>query len=329
MTRYTVLITGVGSLAGKGILDSLEGRREHLRIVGTGFGEPLPGMLRCDAWEHTAPSDDPEFPEHVQEIASRVHTDVVIPARDDDVPIVAGLSVASMTGSNADVATDKWLTYQFATARGLPVVPTALPGSGQFRPPAVSKPRTGGGSVGVRLLLTDRAWEAAQAESGVVLQPLLGTEVTPPDPDVGMPVFWSAPQARQGGVQGVIGPDGEVGIAAAFETKHRFGWVMEQHLVDDPEVLDLGLRYLTALAADGWRGPMNVAMLHDGHRWLCLELNPRFTGGTASRTAMGFDEVGWAINRWAGRTVVPALPGPRGNVVYQQLSTYPMWRERG
>lgn len=326
MTRYRVLITGAGSLVAKGILDSLEGRRQNLHVIGAGFGDATPTMLRCDEVIRTVPSDHPAFGEQLQQIVNEAAVDLVIPGRDFDVPAVADLDAVTLTGAGAQIATDKWLSYQFAMAHNLPIVHTALPGRADFGAPAVRKPRIGGGSLGVRLLLTQSAFERAQAVEGIVLQPLLGPL---PDLDLtdGLPLFWQAPVARQGGVQAVIDPDGEVGIAVAFETQHRFGWVEEQHLVDDPPLLSLGMDYARALATHGWRGPMNIACIWDGEQWLCLELNPRFTGGTAARTAMGFDEVGWTVNRWAGWEVVPALDGARGNKVVQQMAAYPMWAE--
>lgn len=323
MNRYRILITGVGSLVGKGVLDALEGRRENLYIIGAGFGEVMPAMARCDEFVRTPPSDHPDFAQSLQRAVDMVGPDLVIPGRDFDVPVVAALDAVSTTGERAEVGTDKWATYEFARERGLAIVPTALPETADFGPPAVSKPRVGGGSLGVRLLLDDRAFALAKKLPNTVMQPLVGPlpEVDP----IGLPLFWQAPLAREGGVQGVIGPDGRVGIATGFETHHDCGRVSDQWLVDDPQLLGVGRSYLAAMARAGWRGPLNVACIWDGE-WLCLELNPRFTGGTAARTAMGFDEVGWTVNAWAGREVVPPVQ-PRGDVVVQQVHPYPMWRD--
>jgi hypothetical protein len=321
---YRVMITGVGSLVGRGILDALEGRRHGLHIIGTYFGQPQPSLWRCDEVVRTVASDGSALTAELQEAVRRTRPDVVIPARDPDVEAVVGLPAGVCAGPGAEVASDKWLTYEFARVHGLPTVETALPGSAGFGPPAILKPRLGGGSLGVRLLLTESAWEAAQATRGTILQPLLGEVPEVPDPDLGMPLFYSAAPARQGGVQALVGPDGDLGPIVAFEARHRFGWVVRQELVDDPELLTIGRSYAAAFAAVGWRGPLNVSCIHDGQRWLCLEINPRFSGGTAARTLLGFDEVGWTINRWAGTRIVPGLAGPQGDVVIQQLAAEAM-----
>jgi carbamoyl-phosphate synthase large subunit len=325
--KYRVMITGVGSLVGKGILDALEGRRDALHIIGTYFGEPQPALWRCDEVVRTEASQGPALTAELRAVVARARPDLVIPGRDPDVPAVADFGRAACAGHGAQVASDKWLTYQFSGAQGLPTVHTALPGQADFGPPAISKPRCGGGSVGVRLLLTEQAWEMAQMDSDTILQPLIGDVPQVPDPDLGMPLFYSASTARQGGVQALVGPDGELGPMVAFEALHRFGIVAEQHLLDDPELLSVGQAYALSFARAGWRGPLNVSCIHDGQRWLCLEINPRFSGGTAARTLLGFDEVGWIINRWAGSEVVPPLPDPCGDVVVQQVSALPMWSD--
>ena len=92
-----------------------------------------------------------------------------------------------------------------------------------------------------------------------------------------------------------------MGPSLAFEVTHEAGKVTEQWVVEDAELVALGAGYLRALADAGGGVPANVACVHTGSEWLGLELNGRFTGGTAARTAMGFDEVGLAINAWAGR----------------------------
>lgn len=322
---YRVMITGVGSLVGKGVLDALEGRRDGLHIIGTYFGELQPALWRCDEIARTEASEGPALTAELRAVAARSAPDLIIPGRDPDVPAVADLGPIACAGRGARVASDKWLTYEFARVHGLPAVRSALPGTADFGPPAISKPRCGGGSVGVRLLLTERAWELAQSDSDTILQPLLGEVPEVPDPDLGMPLFYSARTARQGGVQALVGPDGDLGPMIAFEARHRFGLVAQQRLVDDPRLLAVGEAFARAFAQAGWRGPLNVSCIHDGRTWLCLEINPRFSGGTAARTLLGFDEVGWIINRWAGSEVVPPLPGPCGDVVVQQVSALPVW----
>lgn len=330
MTAYTVLVTGVGSLVGKAVLDALEGRRANLYVVGTSFGVEAPSVYRCDEAFLTAPSDAPEFADQLQAVIARVRPDLVIPARDPDVSVVANLDVASVTGSPgaARVCSDKWRTYEFAQEHGLPIIETALAGAAGFAAPAIAKPRTGSGSVGVRLLLNDAAWCRAQQLEDYVLQPLIGQVPDAIEPDDGIPLFWSMQTGREGGVQGVIEPDGAVGIATAFETTKQFGWVRSQWLSDDDELTSVGMNWLSALARAGWRGPLNVSCVHDGRSWVLMELNPRFTGGTAARTMCGFDEVGFTLNRWAGRDIVPPLDDLRASAattVVREMVEYPLF----
>ena len=325
MSRYRILITGVGSLVGKGILDVLEGRRDGLEVLGTSFGADAPGVYRCDEAFLTQHSEGAAFEAEIESIVRRTRPDVVIPGRDPDIAVVARLAerlpgVRAMVGgaSASQLFLDKIETYRFATAANLPIVATTLATDGPIPAPAVAKPRFGSGSVGVRILLDQAQVEAACADPEVILQPLMGPPPDVPDVSRGWPLFWQLPVARQGGVQGLILPDGSVGPSLAFEAVHSAGKVERQWAVDDDELATLGHGFLRALADAGWRGPANIACVHSGEQWLCLELNGRFTGGTAARAALGFDEVRIALNAWADADVVPARSqvGP-GTVVMQ------------
>lgn len=325
MSRYRILITGVGSLVGKGILDVLEGRRQGLQVLGTSFGADAPGVYRCDEAFLTQHSEGAAFEAEIESIIARTRPDVVIPGRDPDIAVVARLAerlpgVRAMVGgiSAPQVFLDKLETHRFACANSLPIVATTLATDDPIPAPAVAKPRFGSGSVGVRLLLDQAQVEAACGDPDVILQPLIGPIPQVPDLSQGWPLFWQLPVARQGGIQGLILPNGSVGPSLTFEVIHNAGKVERQWVVDDDELSRLGQAYLQALAEAGWRGPANIACIHSGQAWLCLELNGRFTGGTAARTALGFDEVGMAINAWAGTPVVPARSQVRPGVVAMQ-----------
>lgn len=308
----TVLITGVGSLVGAGILDALAGRRQNLHIVGTSFGAQAPAVFRCDEAYLTPPSDDPAFGGRIAEVIGLVRPDVVIPGRDPDIDILAALDLAPErvmvgTAAAAELCADKLLLSRFAVEHDLPAVPTRSAAEGPIAIPAIAKPRRGSGSLGVRVVVTERQMAASLGDPGIVLQPLLGPLPELPDPTAGWPLFYCPPTARLGGVQGIIGPKGDLLAAAAFETHQVIGRVEGQWLTDDPDLAEVGRLWLDGMAEAGWRGPLNVATIHDGARWLGLELNGRFTGGTTSRLACGFDEVGIALNHWLGREVVPPM----------------------
>lgn len=241
--------------------------------------------------------------------------------------IVAGLAErkpqlrALVGGSDsAQLFIDKLESFRFAQEAGLCCVPTSLASEGSIEAPAIAKPRFGSGSVGVRLLLNEAQVLAACGDEQVILQPLLGPVPEVPDVTGGWPLFWQCTPARQSGMQGLILPDGSVGPCFPFEVVHSAGKVERMWASDDPDLHELGIEFLAALAEAGWRGPANIACVHSGTQWLCLELNGRFTGGTAARTALGFDEVTMAINAWAGGAVVPTGGASRSGLALMQPS---------
>ena len=92
----------------------------------------------------------------------------------------------------------------------------------------------------------------------------------------------------------------------------------------DPDAPTLGLRCAQVFARLGWRGPLNVQCQRPpGGPLTIYEFNGRFTGATAARTLMGFDEVGLALQAFAHRDIGPVATPPATRVVRQLVSQAP------
>jgi carbamoyl-phosphate synthase large subunit len=69
----------------------------------------------------------------------------------------------------------------------------------------------------------------------------------------------------------------------------------------DPEARAIGVKSAEAFSAAGWRGPLNIQCQRSAEGELLIhEFNGRFTGATAERWLLGYDEVGAAIARFTG-----------------------------
>ncbi len=329
MGEVRILLTSAGSLLGRGILSTLRGRRDGLFILGGDLDPQSVGCRQCDAAIALPPTFDAGFVDAVTRCVDVHHIDLVIAGRDPDALALAH-SDLPLIGSPAPLVTaarDKWLTFQWCSERGIPFVPSVATGTGNTRRetadlvdrwglPLICKPRDGSGSLGVRVLLTHEQVGACLSKPGMVLQPFLDPPAPlAPDFSEGIPLFWEVPCEAEYGVQALIGPRGQVGPWMPFVSTHRLGRNERLAACDDVSLRRFAEDVIPRMAAAGWRGPVNLQVRRSAAGWLIIEINPRFSGGTSARYLLGFDEVGWTINAWMRRGVVPHVPQDRAREV--------------
>jgi carbamoyl-phosphate synthase large subunit len=326
-----VLLTSAGSLLGRGILSTLEGRRQRLHLVGADLNPDSVGAQVCDEAIPLPPVDAPDFAESVLKAVDTYGIDLVIPGRDPDLLALAGVDVpmAGPSESLVAVTRDKWATAQWCASQGIPFAPTvATPVSSvPWTPPLIAKPRDGSGSLGVRVLLTPTQVARACATPGLIIQPFLDPpgELVPDLRD-GVPLFWEVACRAEYGVQALIGPNSEMGPWFCFISEHRLGrneWLAP---CDEPSLGSFAAEVVPQLAVAGFRGPVNVQVRRSGSQWQVIEINPRFSGGTSGRYLLGFDEVGWVLNRWLGEGTVPPGPAVVADEVVWLPQEFGIWR---
>jgi carbamoyl-phosphate synthase large subunit len=236
--------------------------------------------------------------------------------------------------STADIANDKWLSFQFGQKHALPFAPSLLCGDTanaaafveQQGFPLVAKPRYGVDSKGIILLTRFAQVVRAMQLDDYVLQKFLGD---PEDVDRylnaleqdGIPLFHTF-QGNKRSLQVLIGPDHDIRHIVC--TRNRLiGQAARSIGVDrDIEPRTVGERCARAFAGAGWRGPLNIQCQPAPSGELTIhEFNVRFTGATAARLELGFDEVGAAIFAFTGRSIEPARRwGETPDVALERLS---------
>lgn len=328
--KKTILITSVGSLVAQNMLDTLEGRRERLRIIGCNSLAAAGGNFRCDTtYLNPETLDQHAHRQSLIELIKNEAIDIVIPGRDEDVLALAQLreaypNLASrlMVGSLAatEVMDDKIASCQFASQVGLPFAETvssddpdarvaAMRLHQRFGFPLIAKPRKGNGSRGIRVLTCESHLEYSLQQPGLAIQPMLDAPKLDLDLAGGLPFFWAVPENRLFVAQTIISPSGEVGPVFCALSCMVAGRCESHIRYDDPEISALAQGFASTLAKLGWRGPFNLQLKRDAkHGVQAIEMNGRFTGGTSARYFMGFDEVGMALKQWLGEEVLPPPP---------------------
>jgi hypothetical protein len=122
----------------------------------------------------------------------------------------------------------------------------------------------------------------------------------------------------------LFGPDGEIGPHLCFSSRHRLGRNERLWTLDDPTLAEFAAAVLPKFAVAGWRGPLNLQVRKGPDGWQVIEINARFSGGTAARLHMGLDEVGWIVNRYLGPATIPAWPHEPVDVVARTFREIPV-----
>lgn len=345
--KKSVLITSVGSLVGHTLLQTLAGRRDHLRLVGLNSRADEPSNFDCDVvWLTPETADGPLHLARLSQVMRKESVDLVIPSRDEDVVALANLRAREpelaprlLVGSvgAAQAMDSKLASASFAAKNALPFAPTVASDAPDSRElvralvvrygfPLIAKPAHGNGSRGVLVLLNQDQLDRMLSRPAYVIQPMLdapaklGLDVAD-----GIPLFWGVPEERLFAVRGLVGIDGKLGRNFGYVMTMVMGRAERMARVDDPLLDTIGLRFGQALSKLGWRGPYNVQCKRDTSAELIpIEINGRFGGGTAGRRELGYDELAWAVNQWLGGDFVPLdSPGEwQSDLVVSKLADY-------
>ena len=108
-------------------------------------------------------------------------------------------------------------------------------------------------------------------------------------------------------IQATIAPHEAIAQLFATANAMRFGRSERVNVIQDVDVLTAGWDWAAVFAQAGWRGPLNIQGHRDADGAITIyEYNGRFTGATAARNLLGFDEVGRVLRDWLG-FVPPAV----------------------
>lgn len=312
-------VTGVGGGVGAGVLRSLKLGSLEARIVGFDMDPLACGLYAVDRGYVVPRSDDPAYGPALLEHCRREGLHVLIVGTDPElVPITAmaeGLAAMGCTVIAGSYELNRFLRNKLAYSQGLraagfPFARTAplmelASLVAEVGYPLVVKPIAGSASRGVRIIF--RAEEVADIPSPdqyLVQEYLLSQEwglsreaLTPDQ------IYRSSTllQRDEISIQVLIGPEGEVmgTFASRNVLKDGVPVIIRPIERDTTGAVDAAVSMARHLAGMGLRGPCNFQCKLTQQGPLFFEINPRFTGITPVRTAMGFREVEACIRRLA------------------------------
>ncbi|MBO6506752.1 MAG: hypothetical protein JJ850_00800 [Kordiimonadaceae bacterium] len=313
-----ILITSVGSNVGGNFQLCLAHRRDEFYFIGTNLLAETAFNFMCDEAHLVPPvADEGAFVDAHARLVDECKPALVVAGRDQDVSILSKMRASGSfpdteflvpSIESAGISNDKYLSYKFAEANGLPfarsaktfVQAQAIVAETGY--PLIAKPRMNGhASKDVFIVRSEEELRAAVEAGGFVIQEMVGHKNEPEDynpvSECGVPLFYSYAISDQISGQALIGYDSKVLYQIASMNYYSFGRSQKYVPIGDTKVLDIIRGYAEALAKLGHFGPLNLQGKLDKNGDLVIyEINMRFTGATQGRTVLGWTEVEYAVD---------------------------------
>ncbi|MGH9162819.1 MAG: ATP-grasp domain-containing protein [Vicinamibacteraceae bacterium] len=247
--------------------------RRHLapgdRIIGTGNTHWTPGFRACDAAFLMPDIVDERYVPEVLALCEREQIDALLSFSDPDVyrlsqvrPLLESRGVVPLIPAPevAEIAYDKYHTFQFLSANGIVTPRTALTmaDARDFAFPVYVKPRRGSGSRDTFLARDQRELDAFfnYAPDMIIQERASGDEFD---------------------IEGCGNLDGvPLALCTWRKLQSRHGETEAAQTFRDPAVLDFAVRLARLLRV---AGPMDIDLIRADDAFIVLEVNARFGGG--------------------------------------------------
>lgn len=306
------------------VLLTCAGRRNYLvgffRAALAGSGE----LCAADANPHAValqeadraflvPSiEAPDYVERIVELCREHKIGLVVSLNDLELPILAdarehfaevGTRLVVSSPEVIRTCFDKWETFRFLRAHGLPTPRTYLSASaalddlssGAITWPLVIKPRWGSASIGIEYVRDERELEIGETLLLLRLSRTILANASVSDPEHPI-LFQQCLRGQEIGVDVVNDFDGQTAaVLARRKLTMRSGETDRAETFEDARVTQLGHRLGAALRHIG---NLDCDMFLEPEGPIVMELNPRFGGGYPFSHAAGAD-IPAALLAWA------------------------------
>lgn len=319
-TSVTALITSIGrrTYLAEYFRDALHG---YGSVIGVDADATAPALAACSRAFTVPRITDEGYIDAIVALIAREHADMVFSVNDLELRLLADhrTEIESVTGAtlyvpepeSARICADKWATYEYANAVGVPTprtylsVEDALDAVAQVevRFPLIVKPRFGSGSVGIARVdeardlasAVDRCRAAIATYAGGALDSLSQVLVQEflPGQEFGIDALFSRGQEL-------------MGFAAKRKLSMRAGET-DKATVVSPEPFREHIARLTSRIDH--RGNLDCDFIVYEGRAHLIEMNPRFGGGYPFTHEAGVNHVAMLVGDFLG-----APPKPYGYV---------------
>ena len=346
---FTIAVTGVGGGVGQAVIRALRRSTLGLRIVGIDMNRYGAGLYQADTAYCVPPCSDPAYVDRLVDILVKEQVSVLIPGSDPELSVLArarsgieeaGIKVVVGSPETVGICRDKQRCSEFFRERGFPFVRTvpiadAVRLAEEVGYPLVVKPVDGSASRGVAVVFGPSELERYTSRPGYISQ------------EAAFPVEWtwqgvlSAESVYRGGT---LRQEEEISIQVVYDhvgeylgtftsvNRLQSGVPIFVDPQRSPEVRAVVEGMANALRERGLVGPCNFQARLTSEGPKVFEINPRFTGITGVRAAMGFNAVDAVLRRILLAEPVDGvrkrLSQPTGEVAVRYVDEIVVDRER-
>jgi len=319
-----VLVTGVGSLLGQGILKSLADSSLDCKVTGTDYFPSAVGLYWVDKG-HLLPDilnpevDEEEWIEALIQVINQEKVNIVLPGLDFEIPILARniSTIEKQTGavlvvSSKEIVTvgdDKWKTVKYLKNNNFQYPESCLPEeinsfiqSNSF--PFIVKPRFGHTSENVFLVNNESQLHESVKKCD---KPIIQEYLDEPDREY---------------TCGATCIDNQVITLISLRRTLKNGNTHQAFCEKTAEIDDY-IRRLT-LTLNPY-GPINFQFRLTDRGPVVFEINPRFSGTTPIRALFGVNEVEAVVNSIMGTGIGKKYKEREGVVVRYFENQFVNW----
>ena len=288
-----VLFTSIGRRVE--LMKAFKRAYNELKLSGNIIGldiDPLAPALREVDCPYLVPrlTSDDYFPA-LKKIGLKEEVDVVFPLIDPDIPLLAkhrhelesnGTKVAVVSIDSADIAGDKWKTYQFFRQLDLATCQSWLPDQieqAHVKYPVFIKPRSGSAAKNTFKVNNEKELEFFL---GYVSNPIIQEFL--PGPEVTNDLICN--------LKGEI-----LGVSSRQRIEVRWGEVAKGITIKDENIIKGCVK---VSAAFGAIGPITIQCMMKEGTYRFTEINARFGGGMPLGIAAGVEAPKWLLASLAG-----------------------------
>ncbi len=286
MSKFNILVTGVGAIIGYGIVNSLHRTGRDLNIIGIDIYKDAVGCHFCNHFIQAKRADSPDYIDYMISLVREYNIDLVFFGTEQELYRVSDsrdqlkdyihLFVLNEK-TIIDLSKDKYKTYLFLLEHGIDGIPCCIAGSynssvRELGIPFLLKLRRSYASKGMAMIYDETDYNYWKIKSGnnFMVQKVVGDE----DHEYTASVFGLGTKKS----------------LAPFVFKRKLSGEGSTSKAVVVDISELNKRIECISSVLHLIGPTNFQFrLHEG-RYLLLEVNPRISSATSIRTAFGYNE---------------------------------------
>ena len=309
-----VLVTGVGSIIGQGIVQGLKKISRNIHVIGIDRNEYTFANVICDEFLKKPLFDslDSNLLVYWKQILREKKIDLVIPGIEQDIKFLnrnrkefklENTKLVLNCSKLISLSADKWNTYQNLIDTDIALIPTEIDGDWQKissrlgKPPYLIKPRNGYGSKGIHLVDNEIDYEYWRRKLGsqFMIQKYLNDSTN--EYTIGSFGFGDGNSMEPLILKRKIFNSGITQWAEVCKNDqlHEFSCKLDQKFKPI--------------------GPTNYQFLEHSEKYYLLEVNPRISSSTSIRSKFGYNEAEMCVNFFHDKLTLEEKPIFRGKAM--------------